>query len=210
MTRMRQFARSAEAAARADRGRSAEGAATDRARPVALDRPAADARLHPRPERRRPLAQHGGRPRVRRHARQADHADRRARIRHQGAAGVRREAPRNRAVDGGDDRGPDGGGRRVEVDISSTQLVHEGRSSASSGSPTRRGAAARGDELGSPDAAPARRAPLCRRRPLHREHRKVARHLGRDCAEPRARANGPPRRPHAARGRDPGARARIV
>ena len=106
MTRMCQFGVSA----RAERGRDGRGVAPDRARHLAVGGKAADARLHPRPQRRRPLAQHGGDQGVRRHARQADHPDRRTGVRRQGAAGVRREAARDTGVDGGDGCGPHGGG----------------------------------------------------------------------------------------------------
>ena len=86
MTRMRQFTRSAEAAARADRGRGAEGAATDCTRPVVVE------------------------PEYATRARQEFAA------KLLGTVQSTEETIAVRTV----------AGRRVEVDISSTQLVHEG------------------------------------------------------------------------------------
>ena len=101
-------------------------------------------------------------------------------------------------------------GRRVEVDISSTQLLQDGSIVGVFGlaDPTGAAAAARPAELGASHATAARRPPLRRRRLLDGEHRQDARHLDRDGAEPRSRPDGAPGRAHAPRGRDPRARAR--
>ena len=102
-------------------------------------------------------------------------------------------------------------GRRVEVDISSTQLLQDGSIVG---------------VFGLADPTGAATPPLGRRSSVHltprqhdvlryvaagystEQHRQDARHLDRDGAEPRSRPDGAPGSAHAPRGRDPRARAR--
>ena len=83
-------------------------ASPDRARPRSLDLQVDRAGVHPRSQRRRPLAERGGRGGVRRSSRQANRSDRRARLRDARAAGVRRQDARDGRSVGGNGRRADG------------------------------------------------------------------------------------------------------
>ena len=110
-----------------DRRRSEHRRASpDRAGPRSVDFQVDGAGVHPRSQRRRPLAECGGDRGVRRPSRQADRPDRRARLRDASAAGVRRQDPRDRRRIGGVDRDADRRRPRVTVEVSSTTLLEHG------------------------------------------------------------------------------------